>query len=713
MFTIVISEKGGAERREIFDKNEINVGRVQGNDLMLPKGNVSKHHARLLFRDGRFIVTDLKSTNGTYVNGRKISQATIVREGDKIYIGDFVLRLETAAGQQPVADGYAGGDDSSGRTPARMVPPLQRDAGPPPMPPAPAPSAPVGPPPLPPQMAAVAHSPAPPVAGPAPMTPMGPIAPMAPMAPMPPAMAAPAATAPRISPDQSVSHYPLERDPDDSESAPELRGAPVPKVPGPPRVPQPSSAEGRPRQVTAALGSERAAAPARATSSVAPTPPPPAPANSVLRSVAPPPAARALPRETPQQAARRLALITLVDRVADVVDLSPLDSSPVVDDALSQSIDRAVREQAKAMRDEGEAPEGIDLDLLARDALRELVGLGPIGPLLEDEDVLEIHVSRPDYVLAVKTAGLALVDPSFTSEDALARAIARLAHQVGEPWENGEQVVERRLARGAHMIAVAPPAASGWVLTVRKRRRIEATLDELARVGGMSRAIATFLEACVTARANVLVVGSGFDAVPSMIGALASAAPAGERVALVLDAEEIAVPAAQVVSLTLADRGARGEQAVRAAARLGADRLVVASVAGGVAAATIDAIGEGCEGVLAGVGAPSLRHALARLVSQIALARPGASVEAAREAVGEGFDVAVEVVRAADGKVRVLRVAELAGSDARGVAAKDLFVLSADGTGESAYVATGTVPRLMNDFAARGLKVDAATFKRR
>ena len=97
MFTIVISEKGGAERRETFDKNEVNVGRVQGNDLMLPKGNVSKHHARLLYRDGRFIVTDLKSTNGTYVNGRKISQATIVREGDKIYIGDFVLRLQTAA----------------------------------------------------------------------------------------------------------------------------------------------------------------------------------------------------------------------------------------------------------------------------------------------------------------------------------------------------------------------------------------------------------------------------------------------------------------------------------------------------------------------------------------------------------------------------------------------------------------------------------------
>src|SRR3954465_2408777 len=100
MFSVIISEKGGAERRETFDRTEINVGRVQGNDLMLPKGNVSKRHARLLYRDGRFIVTDLKSTNGTYVNGRKIAQATIVREGDKIYIGDFVLRIE-AGGSTP------------------------------------------------------------------------------------------------------------------------------------------------------------------------------------------------------------------------------------------------------------------------------------------------------------------------------------------------------------------------------------------------------------------------------------------------------------------------------------------------------------------------------------------------------------------------------------------------------------------------------------
>src|SRR5262249_7611742 len=130
MFSIIISEKGGAERKETFDKNEINVGRVQGNDLMLPKGNVSKHHARLLFRDGRFIVTDLKSTNGTYVNGRKIAQATIVREGDKIYIGDFVLRLETngAANAQQDQAPAGGEDDMRGMGQNQPSPNLARPA---------------------------------------------------------------------------------------------------------------------------------------------------------------------------------------------------------------------------------------------------------------------------------------------------------------------------------------------------------------------------------------------------------------------------------------------------------------------------------------------------------------------------------------------------------------------------------------------------------
>ncbi len=643
MFTIIISEKGGAERRETFDRNEINVGRVQGNDLMLPKGNVSKHHARLLYRDGRFIVTDLKSTNGTYVNGRKISQATIVREGDKIYIGDFVLRLETA---QPAAGVDGGGDESLGRPTAPRISPVLRESG---ASSAPPPEAPTGVP-------------------PAPM-----------MGTMGAFSAPPAPPGQRPSEPQGVSHFPLERDPD-SESAPGLIPG-VPRVPGPPRLPH---ADGRPRATTAMIGA--AVAPA---------------------------AARALPRPTPQQAAHRKALIALVDRVADAVGVAALDLSPVLDEALVERIDSTARLQARAMRADGEAPETVDLDALARDALRELVGDGPLGPLIEDDLADEIYVPRPDCVIAVRDGQVSIVDPAFTSEEALSRVVARLAHQSGEPAREGEVILDRRLEGGARMTAVAPPLAGGWTVTIRKPVRAEVSLDDQVRGGAMSRSMAVLLEACIAARANVLVVGSGSGVISTMIAALAFASGAGERLAYLADADDVQVAHAFVTRLMLGDRAASGTELLRAASRLRPDRLVVGLLSAPLAAAMVDAICEGSEGVVAGLYAPSLRHALARIVAQVGLARGGSSLEVAREAVADCFDVAVEVVRATDGRPRVTRLAELAGSDAAGVIVRDLFQSSADGTGEAGYVATGATPRFLHDFAARGIKLDPALFRRR
>src|SRR6187399_246421 len=96
MFSITVTEKGGEQRRLDFDKPEITIGRVQGNDVILPKGNVSKRHARIVLKDGKFIIVDLKSTNGTYVNGRKITSPLVVKDTDKIYIGDFILGVEEA-----------------------------------------------------------------------------------------------------------------------------------------------------------------------------------------------------------------------------------------------------------------------------------------------------------------------------------------------------------------------------------------------------------------------------------------------------------------------------------------------------------------------------------------------------------------------------------------------------------------------------------------
>ena len=98
MFAVVINEKGGQPRRQEFTKSEVTIGRVQGNDIILPKQNVSKRHSRIVVKDGKFIIVDHKSTNGTYVNGRKIASPMVIKSSDKIYIGDFIMTVEALDG---------------------------------------------------------------------------------------------------------------------------------------------------------------------------------------------------------------------------------------------------------------------------------------------------------------------------------------------------------------------------------------------------------------------------------------------------------------------------------------------------------------------------------------------------------------------------------------------------------------------------------------
>ncbi len=150
-YQIVITEKGQKPRTEAFDQPEITIGRVQGNDIVLPKGNISKRHSRIVLRDGKFIIVDLKSTNGTYVNGKRISAPQVLKEADKVYIGDFTLTLEGAGAEggagppQAKPDLNVEGEDANDDLFARdnddaLIAPDEPEV--PPAPPPPAPPAP-------------------------------------------------------------------------------------------------------------------------------------------------------------------------------------------------------------------------------------------------------------------------------------------------------------------------------------------------------------------------------------------------------------------------------------------------------------------------------------------------------------------------------------------------------------------------------------------
>ncbi len=677
MFAIIITEKGGTERREVFDKTEINVGRVQGNELMLPKGNVSKHHARLLYRDGRFIVTDLKSTNGTYVNGRKITQATIVREGDKIYIGDFILRLEVPQQSAPAVGAPSAVEQvepvASSRSPARVQ-------APPPVP-------------------------------------------------------------QRPSQDGGVSHYPLENDPDEqSWSGADAAQSPPVRVPAPPRLP--TSAQSSPH--SAPVHAPPAARPAPAPVQPPARPPiamPPTPAAEPSSSgVSAPSAPRApsvpvsspravsQPRQptpvpfaapdTAQVPPQRVASAALLRRIEDSFDLSSIDDGSIPDKTFAERVEHSLREEIAAIRNSGEMPANADVEAVIRDAREELVGFGPLEALLRDDDVTEIHIHRHSWVSTVRAAGPRRAEIPFASESSLQRILRRLCVRAGSAPRDGEVVVERFVASESVQLIAAfgPIAQPGTTATLRKCAQTAPSLEDLVKAGTLSRAMASLLSSAVAGHLNVLVAAASSADARLLSSALLGTTRAGEHVVVLHEAGCVSSLPRNATSI-LATNSPEGALSVRAAANLGADCLFVTSLAPQVGAEVIDAISNGAEGVVAATRAPSLRHALARLVPDVAGVRPGIPLDAVRESVSAAFDLYVEVVRMRDGRVRVRRIAEPSGVEGKTIGQRDVFAFAAErtaagGTIEGSFHPTGVVPRAFEDLQSRGVSTDASWFRR-
>ena len=597
MFAIIVHEKGGAERREVFDAAELSVGRVQGNELMLPKGNVSKRHARLLYRDGRFIVTDLNSTNGTYVNRRKITQATIVREGDRIYIGDFVLRIESNG-----SDG-APEEFRTGQSAVARSSPSSPDAS-------------IVSPRLEPEMDEFTHAP-----GPLKAT--------------------------------STGSNPVSSD-------------------SPARLEPPLESTG-----THHVG--------RTTQDDRSDQPP----NSVRDTV-------------------RL----LVERVAQ--QLRDVDLSAPVPPSLGERIDDLLQQAWTEFSEAQTAPGSLGADRAIELARCELVEHGPLTELIADPSVSEIGVTRFDRVLSVRGGRTVPFEPGFSSDLSLRWAVSRLCAEAEAPLAPNEEVVERRILPGVRMSAVLGPiAASGACVAIRKAKRLSVTLEELVRRGAISRAMATFLQQCLAARVNVLVIGPRDGGVEALLTALAQSA--ADSPCVFIGERE---PGASDANFLLAGSDtATTAGALQVAATLPGARVVAELFTAELCAKVVEAIADGADGIIAARYAPSLRRGLMRLPGVVAAERPQIRVAAARELVANAFEIVVEVARLRDDRHRVLRIAEITGSAGEEIQTQDIFTFVMDRTAaggaiEGVFTASGVVPQVVETWRARGSTVESAIFSR-
>jgi pilus assembly protein CpaF len=338
--------------------------------------------------------------------------------------------------------------------------------------------------------------------------------------------------------------------------------------------------------------------------------------------------------------------------------------------------------------------------------------LQPIVPLLRDSTLTEIMVNGPDAIYVERDGKVLLTDRQFDDENHLLGAISALVATTGRRMDFAEPVLEARLPDGSRLTVVLPPVAvDGPMLTIRKFAASPYGIDDLIRFGSLSLEAAAFLRASVAARANLLISGGSSSGKTTLLNALATAIPEDERIVTIEEAAELRLPQGHVCRLECIQAGEKTmtlRQLVGHAVRMRPDRLIVGEVRGGEALDMLQAMNTGHDGAMSTIHANSPRDALSRMETLMLMAGLDLPVRAIRQQLRGALNLLVQVGRLADGRRKVLSIAELTGFDDQTIALQELFVSEATGgavPGRTRLTPTGIRPQLMDRIYQRGIDV--------
>ena len=359
---------------------------------------------------------------------------------------------------------------------------------------------------------------------------------------------------------------------------------------------------------------------------------------------------------------------------------------------------------------------------LVQEVMNEVVGYGPIQPLVDDPAVSEIMVNGPHQVFVEINGRVVLTDRKFIDDEHVMRVIDRIVSPLGRRVDESMPMVDARLPDGSRVNVIIPPLAlNGPCITIRKFARVPLTPQRLVELGTMTEDMCMFLEAAVKARLNILVSGGTGSGKTTTLNALSSFIPSHERIITIEDAAELQLQQDHVVTLESRPPNIEGKgeitirQLVRNALRMRPDRIVVGEVRGAEALDMLQAMNTGHDGSMSTLHSNSPRDTLSRLETMVLMAGTELPSRAIREQIASALHLIVHQSRLRDGSRKITHITEVQRMEGDQIVLQDLFVyrqhgVDRDGRVIGEHVATGCRPLFMDLFEAEGVELPPDIF---
>lgn len=351
----------------------------------------------------------------------------------------------------------------------------------------------------------------------------------------------------------------------------------------------------------------------------------------------------------------------------------------------------------------------------------EILGLGPLQPLLEDGSITEIMVNGAKNVYIERAGKIHRMPITFESDEHVMRIIERIVAPLGRRIDESSPFVDARLDDGSRVNALIPPISLvGPVLTIRKFPESPITLEQLVDYGTLTEEMIEFLRACVIARLNIVISGGTGSGKTTLLNVMSQFIPSDERIVTIENAAELQLRQDHVVTLESRPPNIEGNgeitirQLVVNSLRMRPDRIIVGEIRDEAALDMLQAMNTGHDGSMTTAHSNSPRDSLARIETMVMMAGMDLPVRAIREQVASAIDLVVHQTRMRDGNRKVVQVTEVSGMEGDVITMTDIFVFEQTGFEEGKVIGrfrpTGLRPKFIEQIEASGIHLPASTF---